>query len=93
MAIAGHQPVAPPVQLLGEGGHVALDLGFEGGHQHPAGALPDDLVEPAGGFRLRVDFSQYSQHRRSFPPACHRQRISFWSTTKVRRALERVVDP
>jgi len=29
----------------------------------------------------------------SFPPASYRQRISFWSTRKVRRVLERVVDP
>jgi len=29
----------------------------------------------------------------AFPPASYRQRISFWSTRKVRRVLEPVVDP
>jgi len=93
VAVAGHQTATSIIELVDEGGHVTFDLGLEGGHQHPAGALPDDLIEPAREFRVGVVVSQYSQHRRSFLAGVSPPANSFWSTRKVRRAFERVVDP
>jgi hypothetical protein len=41
VAVAHNQAVAV---LVGERGDVGVDLGVQGFGQHPAGTLPDDLV-------------------------------------------------
>jgi hypothetical protein len=74
-AVAHHQPPAVFVELLGVRGDVRGDLGLQGGGEHPASAVTDDLVDqrPARPRRLgqhrwrgliRVD---YGEHGRTFP--------------------------
>jgi len=43
--VAHHQPVAVLVCLVGVRGDIAFDLGFQGGSQHPPGALAHQLVQ------------------------------------------------
>jgi hypothetical protein len=77
VAVAHEQAVTVLVELAGQGLDVAGNLGFQGGDQHPPGSLPDDLVQPGSGFfRSGVVIGDYCQHRRSFPPASHRRRVS-----------------
>jgi hypothetical protein len=77
VAIANDQAVAVLVELPGQGLDVAGGLHLDCGDQHPPGALADDLVQSRGGFfRSGVVIGDYCQHRRSFPPASHRRRVS-----------------
>ena len=45
VAVAHHQPPATLVTLAGVGGQVVVDLGLQGGGQHPPGALTGQLVQ------------------------------------------------
>ena len=44
-AVAHHQPATDLVALADEPGDVGVDLGLQRLDQHPAGALPDDLID------------------------------------------------
>jgi hypothetical protein len=65
VAVTDHQ--APPV-LVGLGsqlGYVLVDFRFQCGGQHPAGALPDDLVDQEAGLGGAI-VSDYAEHGRAF---------------------------
>ena len=66
MAVADHQSTAQLVALADELGYVLLDLGLQGGGQHPTGALADDLVDQGTGLGGAV-FIDYAEHGRAFP--------------------------
>ena len=68
------------VNFMDQTRDVGLDLGFEGGGQHPAGPFGHDGVQPSRQLRARGLVNMYSQHRRSFLPACHRQRSCLCQT-------------
>ena len=94
MTVAHHEAVAPLVALVGQRGHVGIDLGLEGGGQHPPRPLRHQLVQRGRRLRVRGLLNMYSQHRRSFlagvpPPAFP----LVWSKRKVRRASSQVVHP
>ncbi len=60
--------------------HVGFNLGFQGCGQHPTGPFGHQGVEPTRQLRVRGLLNMYSQHRRSFLPACHRQRSCLCQT-------------
>lgn len=66
VAVADHQALAPLITLVGELGHVLVDLGLQGGGQHPAGALADDVLDQ-GASPGRSIGVHYAQHGRAFP--------------------------
>lgn len=68
MPVAHDQSVAVLVELADQGLDVAGGLGFDGGGQHPPGALPDDLIQRGSGIvRSGAVFGDYCQHRRVLP--------------------------
>src|ERR1019366_5628098 len=74
MAVADHQAVALVIALLGERGHIGIDLSVQGGGQHPPCTLGHQFVQRGGQLRVRGRLNMYSQHWRSFlagvpPPA------------------------
>ena len=74
VAVAHHQPVALVIALGGQGGHVGVDLGLEGGSQHAPRTFSDQFVQRGRQLRVRGLINMYSQHWRSFlagvpPPA------------------------
>ena len=89
MAVAHDQPVPRLVELAGQRLDVSGRLGLDSGGQHPARSLTDRSHParrqlPPLGRRHRQLLSTSACPS---SPASHRQRISFWSTRKVRRAL------
>ena len=80
VSVAHDQAMAVLVDLMDQARDVALDLGLEGGGQHPPRPFGHQLVEPARQLRARGLVNMYSQHRRSFLPASHRQRTCLCQT-------------
>ncbi|MGW2611479.1 hypothetical protein ACWC4A_45215 [Streptomyces mirabilis] len=51
--------------MVGQLGYVLVDLGLQRGGQHPAGALPDDVVDQRAGLGGSVGI-HYAEHGRAF---------------------------
>jgi hypothetical protein len=73
VAVTDHQAAAVLIALVGELGDVGVDLGLERLSQHPAGALPADLVDQRGRRAGLVDLitlgrvRNYGEHRVYLP--------------------------
>src|SRR5215217_2147630 len=95
VAVADHQPPAALVPLGGEGGQGGVDLGLQGGGQHPPGTLTGQAVQVGVQLRLCGLVSDYTQHRGVTlltgvaAPVSHLG----WSSRRVRRALAQEADP
>ena len=62
VAIADHQPAATLVPLGGMRGQVGVDLGLQGGGEHPPGALAGQLVQVGVQLGTHRLVSNYTQH-------------------------------
>ena len=67
VAVAHHQPPAALVPLGGIGGEIVVDLGFQGGGQHPPGALAHDLIEVQAQLARGLLGGDYTQHAAFLP--------------------------
>jgi hypothetical protein len=94
VAVAHHQPPATLVPLGGMRGQVVVDLGLQGGGQHPAGALAHDLVEVQARLVMGLGIGGYTQHAAFLPRRrSPRRRFQDLSSGKVRRAPISRPDP
>jgi phage protein D len=67
VAVADHQPPAVLVPLARMGGEIVVDLGFQGGGQHPLGALTHDRIQVQAQLVLRPGIGDYTQHAAFLP--------------------------
>jgi hypothetical protein len=67
VAIAYHQPSAAFIPLGGRGGEIVVDLGFQGGGQHPPGALAHDRVQVQAQLTRGLLGGDYTQHAAFLP--------------------------
>jgi len=77
VTVAGHEPVSVLITLVRERDDVVVDLGLESNRQHPARALPDDLIKPDAHLHAGIVSCYYPQHRRSFLPGLHPRSSSY----------------
>src|SRR5512133_433126 len=71
MAVADHQPPATLIPLGGVGGEVSVDLGLQGGTQHPPSTLAYQLVQVQAQLVLRLGVGSYTQHAAFLPAGVH----------------------
>jgi hypothetical protein len=72
MAVADHQPPATLVPLGGVGGEVVVDLGLQGGGQHPPGTLAHQLIQVQAQPVMRPGVGGDTQHAAFLPRRrCH----------------------
>jgi hypothetical protein len=94
VAVAHHQAPAALVPLGRVGGEVIVDLGFQGGGQHPPGALTHDLIQVDAQLVVRLGAGDYTQHAAFLPRRrSPRRRFQDLSSGKVRRAPISRPDP
>jgi hypothetical protein len=87
MAVADHQPPATLVPLGGVGGEVVVDLGLQGGGQHPPGTLAYQLLQVQAQLVMGLGVGGYTQHAAFLPRRrSPRRRFQDLSSGKVRRA-------
>jgi hypothetical protein len=67
MPIADHQPPAVLVPLGSMRGQVGVNLGLQGGGQHPPGALAHELVEIGAQLAMRLGIGDYTQYAAFLP--------------------------
>jgi phage protein D len=67
VAVADHQPPATLVLLGRMGGEIRVDLGFQGGGQHPPGALAHDRIQVQAQRVMRPGIGEYTQHAAFLP--------------------------
>jgi hypothetical protein len=88
VAVAHHQPPASLVALGRVGGQIVVDLGLQGGGEHPPGAFAGQPVQVHPQLALHSLISDYTQHRGVTlltgvaAPVSHLG----WSNRRVRRA-------
>jgi hypothetical protein len=93
-AVAHHQPPAALIPLGGIGGEIVVDLGFQGGGQHPPGTLAHDRIQVQAQLVLRLGVGDYTQHAAFLPRRrSPRRRFQDLSSGKVRRAHISRPDP
>jgi hypothetical protein len=94
MAVAHHQPPAALIPLGGVGGQVVVDLGLQGGGQHPPGTLTHDRIQVHAQLVMGLGVGDDTQHA-AFPPRRRspRRRFQDLSSGKVRRAHISRPDP
>jgi hypothetical protein len=94
VAVADHQAPAVLVPLGRVGGQIVVDLGFQGGGQHPPGALAHDLVQVQAQLVVCSGAGDYTQHAAFLPRRrSPRRRFQDLSSGKVRRAHISRPDP
>ena len=87
VAVAHHQPPATLVPLGRVRGEIRVDLGLQGGGQHPPGALAHDRVQVQAQLVLGLGIGDYTQHAAFLPRRrSPRRRFQDLSSGKVRRA-------
>jgi hypothetical protein len=87
IAVADHQPPATLVPLGGVGGEVVVDLGLQGGGQHPPGTLAYQLLQVQAQLVMGLGVGGYTQHAAFLPRRrSPRRRFQDLSSGKVRRA-------
>jgi hypothetical protein len=87
MAVADHQPPATLVTLGRVCGQVVVDLGFQGGSQHPLGTLTHQLVQIQAQLIIGLSVGDYTQHAALLPRRrSPRRRFQDLSSGKLRRA-------
>ena len=87
MAVADHQPPATLVPLGQVRGEVIVDLGLQGGGQHPPGALAHDRIQVQAQLVMCLGVGDYTQHAAFLPRRrSPRRRFQDLSSGKVRRA-------
>jgi hypothetical protein len=67
MAVADHQPPATLVPLGQVRGQVVVDLGLQGGGQHPPGTLAYQLIKVQAQLVMRLGVGGYTQHAAFLP--------------------------
>jgi hypothetical protein len=65
VAVAHHQPPAALIPLAGVDSQILVDLGFQGGGQHPPGALTSQLIQVHAQLATRGLIGHYTQHAAS----------------------------
>jgi hypothetical protein len=94
VAVAHHQPPATLIPLGGVGGQGGVDLGLQGGGEHPPGALAHQLVHAQAQLVMRLGIGDYTQHAAFLPRRrSPRRRFQDLSSGKVRRTHISRPDP
>jgi hypothetical protein len=88
--VADQQPVAALIDQLGVGGEIGVDLGLQGGDQHPPGALAEQLVQIGGQLGPCLVVSHQSENstvsgQAAAPGGAQRSRVQACRWVAVRR--------
>ena len=93
VTVADHQSMSLVVTLLGERGHIGIDLGLHGGGQHAPRTFGDQFVQRGRQFPSASVSTCTLSIGVPSSPAFHRQRLLGLFKEEGRRALGQVVHP